>query len=111
MASEYAHFLLPTVKANLIIPVTFTDDDDLLLSLIDTAVDYAEKYQHKDTGTYTIDTPPDPTTTQGIILFSTFYYESRDGSTVGVFGDNPAAAAQVWNGIDRIMRLSKDWKV
>ena len=52
-----------------------------------------------------------PTTEQAVIMLSSHFYESRDGSTGGFFQDNPQAAQQVWNTVNLLLRLDRDWKV
>jgi len=52
-----------------------------------------------------------PTTEQAIIMLASHFYESRDGSTAGFFGDNPQAASQVWDTVNLLLRLDRDWKV
>jgi len=100
--------LLPKVKANLILG--HDADDGLLLHYIKTAVSYAESYQHVAEGYYTGNTMP-PTTEQAIIMLSSHSYESRDGSTGGFFSDNVKAGQQVWNTVNLLLRLDRDWKV
>ena len=100
--------LLPKVKANLIL--THDADDGLLLHYIKAAVSYAESYQHVAEGYYTENTMP-PTTEQAVIMLSSHFYESRDGSTGGFFADNIQAGQQVWNTVNLLLRLDRDWKV
>ena len=38
-------------------------------------------------------------------------YESRDGSTGGFFADNVQAGQQVWNTVNLLLRLDREWKV
>ena len=52
-----------------------------------------------------------PTTEQAVIMLSSHFYESRDGSTGGFFADNVPAAQQVWNTVNLLLRLDRDWKV
>jgi len=99
--------LLAKVKANLII--THDADDALLRSFIAAAVSYAEKYQNLDKGIYT-DNPMPPTTEQAVIMLASHFYESRDGSTAGYFGDNVQAGQQVWNAVNNLLRLDRQWK-
>lgn len=100
--------LLEKVKANLILE---HDADDVLLQLyITAAVSYAESYQHITAGFYA-EHPMPPTTEQAVIMLSSHFYESRDGSTGGFFGDNVQAGAQVWNTVNLLLRLDRDWKV
>ena len=100
--------LLEKVKANLIL--NHSEDDDLLLSYITAAVSYAESYQHVPEGTYQ-NAPMPPTTEQAVIMLSSHFYESRDGSTGGFFADNTGAAQQVWNTVNVLLRLDKRWQV
>ena len=100
--------LLEKVKANLIL--NHSEDNDLLLTYISAAVSYAESYQHIPEGYYT-ENPMPPTTEQAVIMLSSHFYESRDGSTGGFFADNTGAAQQVWNTVNLLLRLDRDWKV
>ena len=100
--------LLEKVKANLILE--HTEDDELLQRLIDAAVAYAESYQHLTAGTYEAAAMP-PTTEQAVIMLASHFYESRDGSTGGFFADNVQAGQQVWNTVNMLLRLDRDWKV
>ena len=84
--------LLEKVKANLIL--NHSEDNDLLLTYISAAVSYAESYQHIPEGYYK-ENPMPPTTEQAVIMLSSHFYESRDGSTGGFFADNTGAAQQV----------------
>ena len=100
--------LLPKVKANLILE--HDADDDLLRGYIKAAVSYAESYQKKPKAAYSRKLMP-PTTEQAVIMLSSHFYESRDGSTAGFFADNVQAAAQIWNTVNMLLRLDKDWVV
>jgi uncharacterized phage protein (predicted DNA packaging) len=100
--------LLEKVKANLIIE--HSTDDALLESYITATVSYAESYQHIAEGYYS-DNPMTPTTEQAIIMLASHFYESRDGSTGGFFADNVQAGQQVWNTVNLLLRLDRDWKV
>lgn len=100
--------LLEKVKANLIL--NHSEDNDLLLTYISAAVSYAESYQHIPEGYYK-ENPMPPTTEQAVIMLSSHFYESRDGSTGGFFADNTGAAQQVWNTVNLLLRLDRDWKV
>ena len=100
--------LLAKVKANLILD---HDADDVLLTrYITAAVAYAESYQHIPEGSYS-EKPMPPTTEQAVIMLASHFYESRDGSTGGFFADNTNAAQQVWNTVNLLLRLDRDWKV
>ena len=100
--------LIQKVKTNLILE--HDADDELLEMFITAAVSYAESYQHVPENYYT-DHPMPPTTEQAIIMLSSHFYESRDGSTGGFFADNVQASQQVWNTVNLLLRLDRDWKV
>ena len=100
--------LLEKVKANLII--THTADDELLTQYITAAISYAESYQHIAEGYYSENAMP-ATTEQAVIMLASHFYESRDGSTGGFFADNTNAAQQIWNTVNLLLRLDRDWKV
>ena len=100
--------LLAKVKQNLILE--HEADDPLLKSYITAAVAYAESYQHIPAGTYQ-EKPMPPTTEQAVIMLSSHFYESRDGSTGGFFSDNVQAGQQVWNTVNLLLRLDREWKV
>ena len=96
--------LLEKVKANLILGHSV--DDELLLMYISAAVSYAESYQHIEAGYYSTHDMP-PTTEQAVIMLSSHFYESRDGSTGGFFADRPEAARQIWNTVNLLLRLDR----
>ena len=100
--------LLPKVKANLVLE--HNEDDDLLKGYIRAAVSYAESYQHVSEGWYSENLMP-PTTEQAVIMLSSHFYESRDGSTAGFFGDSVQAGQQVWNTVNLLLRLDREWRV
>jgi len=100
--------LLEKVKANLILE--HTQDDQLLQSYIDAATRYAESYQHVTENHYA-ENPMSATTQQAVIMLTSHFYESRDGSTGGFFADNVQASQQVWNTVNTLLRLDRDWKV
>jgi hypothetical protein len=100
--------LLEKVKANLILE--HSADDELLQLYITAATSYAESYQHLPEGTYA-ETMMPRTTEQAVIMLSSHFYESRDGSTGGFFADNVQAGQQVWNTVNLLLRLDRDWKV
>jgi len=102
--------LLPKVKANLILE--HDSDDGLLLRLITAAVSYAESYQHRPTGYYwKRRSKMTGTTEQAIIMLTSHWYESRDGSTGGFFADNVQAAGQVWDVVNKLLILNRQWGV
>ena len=102
--------LLLKVKSNLILQ--HDKDDELLCDYIRAAVDYAESYQKKHSGFYhkKRNRMP-PSTEQAVVMLSSHFFESRDGSTGGFFADNTGAAAQVWVTVQRLLLMSKDWVV
>ncbi len=100
--------LLEKVKANLILE--HPEDDELLEMYITAATSYAESYQHIAEGYYT-ENPMPPTTEQAVIMLASHFYESRDGPTGGFFADNVQAGQQVWNTVNLLLRLDRDWKV
>jgi len=100
--------LLPKVKANLILE--HKADDRMIKGFIRAAVSYAESYQHLGDGFYN-ENPMPPTTEQALIMLSSHFYESRDGSTAGFFGDNVQAGQQVWNTVNMLLRLDRQWNI
>ena len=100
--------LLTKVKQNLILE--HSADDVLLVNYITAAISYAESYQHVEQGYYT-DNPMSATTEQAVIMLSSHFYESRDGSTGGFFGDNVQAGMQVWDTVNMLLRLDRRWIV
>lgn len=100
--------LLDKVKANLILEHSV--DDKLLEMYITAAISYAESYQHIPEGTYSSGGMP-PTTQQAVIMLSSHFYESRDGSTGGFFADNVQAGEQVFKTVNLLLRLDREWMV
>lgn len=100
--------LLSKVKQNLIL--THSEDDDLLETLIDSAIRYAEEYQHIDEYYYD-ENEMSATTQQGVIMLASYFYESRDGSTAGYFQNDVNASQQVWNVVNMLFRLGRNWQV
>lgn len=100
--------MLEKVKQNLILD--HTADDDLITRYIAAAVSYAESYQHIEAGYYAGTAMP-PTTEQAVIMLASHFYESRDGSTGGFFADNVQAGRQVWDTVNLLLRLDREWKV
>ena len=105
---ELPVLLLSKVKANLILE--HGADDELLLGFIRAALSYAESYQHRPAGHHAKNPLP-PTTEQAVIMLAGHFYESRDGSTAGFFGDNVQAGRQVWDTCNMLLRLDRDWSV
>jgi hypothetical protein len=83
--------LLEKVKANLILH--HSADDDLLEMYITAATRYAESYQHHPENHYVEAVMP-ATTQQAIIMLSSHFY-----------------GQQVWNTVNLLLRLDRDWKV
>jgi hypothetical protein len=106
--SNISDNLLPRVKANLIIG--HNEDDELLRQLISSAIDYTDRFQHLPCGYYTTNNMPD-STMQAIVMLSSHWYESRDGSTGGFFGDNVQAAQRVENAVNDLLRLGREWEI
>ena len=100
--------LLSKVKMNLILE--HSQDDVLITGFISAAVSYAESYQHLEANYYQTHAIP-PTTEQAIIMLSSHFYESRDGSTGGFFADNTNAAEQTWKTVNLLLRIDRNWKV
>ena len=100
--------LIQKVKANLILE--HEADDELLEMFIAAAVSYAESYQHVPEKYYT-DHPMPPTTEQAIIMLSSHFYESRDGSSGGYFNADYRASNQVWNAVHLLLRMGREWKM
>ena len=100
--------LLTKVKQNLILE--HSADDELISGFITAAVSYAESYQHLPENYYSEKAMP-PTTEQAVIMLSSHFYESRDGSTGGFFGGSVQAGKQVWDTVNMLLRLDRRWKV
>ena len=100
--------LLQKVKQNLILE--HSADDELLKMYLTAAVSYAESYQHIPENYYS-ENPMPPTTEQAVIMLASHFYESRDGSTGGFFADNVQAGQQVFNTVNLLLRLDRNWKV
>lgn len=100
--------LLAKVKANLILE--HSADDELVAGYIAAAIAYAESYQHKPHGYYSENKMP-LTTEQAVIMLSSHFYESRDGSTGGFFADNVNASQEVWRVVNNLLRIERDWTV
>ena len=101
--------LLSKVKANLILQ--HNEDDDILRGYIRAAVNYAESYQKRPDKHYNKQRRMSSATEQAVIMLSSHFYESRDGSTGGFFADNTNAATQVWLTVNRLLSLEKRWDV
>lgn len=100
--------LIDQVKENLLI--TFDDDDQLIGALINAATSYACAFQHLPEHHYEKN-EMSGATRQGIVMLASHFYESRDGSTAGFWADKPDAARAVWNAVNNLLRLDRDWKV
>lgn len=102
--------LLPATKVKQNLILEHTADDELIKGFITAAVSYAESYQHLPENYYS-ENAMTPTTEQAVIMLSSHFYESRDGSTGGFFGDNVQAGKQVWDTVNMLLRLDRRWKV
>lgn len=100
--------LLSKVKDNLML--SHDEDDELLKGFILSAIAYAESYQHIEEGHY-LESKIPPTTEQAIIMLSSHFYESRDGSTAGFYNDTVNASSQVWNTVNNLLRMNKRWQL
>jgi len=94
--------LLAKVKQNLII--TFDNDDDLIREKIRNAVDYAAHFTHTE-----LTDDLKSLTEAAIIVLASHWYESRDASSGGYFGDRTDAAKQIMETVDNMLRMEKDW--
>ncbi len=102
--------LLQKVKQNLIID--FPDDDAFIKDQIAAAICYAEKYQNLSPGYYEQQGHAMlPSTERAVVMLASHWYESRDGSTGGFFGDSAQAGEQTMKAINNLLRLDRDWKV
>jgi len=99
--------LLPRLKQNLIIQ----DDteDDFLLELILSALDYAQRYQNRDYSCRHFKDLPE-ITKQAVIMLATHFYESRDAATGGYFADTALAGSNAREAIERMLALHKIWR-
>ena len=100
--------LLRKVKENLILD--HAEDDALLKDNITAAITYAEGYQHLPDGYYN-EHAMSSHTEKAVIMLASHFYESRDGSTGGFFGDNTQASQQTWVAVNTLLRLDREWKV
>jgi uncharacterized phage protein (predicted DNA packaging) len=100
--------LLGRLKRHLILEHSF--DDELLLEYLRAAIHYAEGYQHRAGGFYA-QNPMPYTTAQGVVMLAAHYYESRDGSTAGFFGDNVQAGQNAMDSVHALLRLERVWSV
>ena len=100
--------LAEQLKVNLILE--HHEDDVLLAELIAAATSYACAFQHLPDGHY--DTQPmSASTRRGVIMLASHMYESRDGSTGGVWNDKPDAARAVWESVHRLLVMDRHWKI
>lgn len=97
--------LLGKVKSNLILQ--HGNDDELLISCIAAALDYAESYQKVKYGRMKLP----PATEQAAIMLASHFYESRDGGTAGFFADYAGAVNNVWATVNRLLAIDKIWLV
>ena len=100
--------LVVQVKANLILE--HDQDDALLTEMVASALSYATSFQHLPENHYQ-QNPMPGSTRQAIVMLASHFYESRDGSTAGVWNDKPDAAKAVWFAVNRLLVLEREWKV
>ena len=100
--------LVVQVKANLILE--HDQDDELLTEMVVSAISYATSFQHLPENHYDQNVMPG-STRQAIVMLASHFYESRDGSTAGVWNDKPDAAKTVWVAVNRLLVLDREWKV
>lgn len=100
--------LVEQVKQNLLI--TFDDDDTLITALVNAATSYACSFQHLEEGHYE-QAAMSGATRQGIVMLASHFYESRDGATAGFWADKLEAARAVWDAVNNLLRLDRDWKI
>ena len=113
--------LIDKVKENLIL--CHNEDDELLMGYINAAImlidevlsvgdaKFKKKSYQKMKAGYYLKNSMSQTTEQAVIMLATHFYESRDGSTAGFWGDNVQASEQVWSTVKRLLQLDKDWQV
>jgi hypothetical protein len=51
------------------------------------------------------------TTEQAVVMLSSHFYESRDGSTGGFFADSVQASKQIWETVNTLFQLDRRWSV
>lgn len=100
--------LVDLVRANLVLE--HHEDDVLLVALVQAATSYACSYQHLPAGHYQVAVMSEATR-QGIVMLATHFYESRDGATAGFWADKPDATRAVWQAVNNLLRLDREWKV
>ena len=101
---NHVETLLPKVKSNLIL--THDEDNELLRTIILSALDYAQTYQKIKRWGRTLP----PSTSQAVVMLASHFYESRDGGTGGFFADNSRAAEQVWTAVNRLLLINRDYR-
>ena len=102
------HNLLHDLKSNLVLE---HDEDDLMLrGYLAAAIDYAESYQHREPEDYDVNAMS-ASTRQAVLLRASHFYESRDGSTAGFFGDGVEAGRNVWKTVNTLLDMGKEWVV
>lgn len=100
--------LVTQAKANLVLD--HDQDDALLTEMVTAAVSYATSFQHLPENHYQ-QNPMPGSTRQAIVMLASHFYESRDGSTAGVWNDKPDAAKTVWVAVNRLLVLDRHWKL
>ena len=100
--------LLSRVKQNLIIG--HYEDDALISGYISAAVSYAEAYQHRRSGYYGRH-PMSAHTSQAVVMLASYFYESRDGGSGGLFSSTAASVENIWRAVHQLLVLDREWKV
>lgn len=100
--------LVEQLRVNLILD--HHEDDGLLAELLTAATSYACGFQHLPDGHYDTEAMS-ASTRQGIVMLASHLYESRDGSTGGVWNDKPDAARATWESVHRLLILDRHWKI
>ena len=50
-------------------------------------------------------------TEQAVVMLASHFYESRDGSTGGFWANSTQAADKVYESVNALLRLGRDWQV
>ena len=50
-------------------------------------------------------------TMQAVVMLVTNFYESRDGSSAGFFDGSTQGAERVWQTVNLLLSMDKDWKI
>ena len=101
--------LLTKVKANLILE--HTADDALAFRVTSPPLFHTRRVistsRREPIGTRPCRRPR----SRPIIMLASHFYESRDGGTGGFFSNTIGSAQQVWNTVNLLLRLDRNWQV